>query len=412
MGENAGAASLFHSPHNTRRAQPPGGHPRSVFVSMLAAWTRTLDLTAAAVSATAPICEHARGVYDASSDPRVQKCHEQTAKACALREICTNDHTWVESIAPAVLGKPGEKLTYMIAGANKGFNVVSFLRRYANTTVTTRLWLEEQQRYLMGSNAHLPRIHRSRIVALSYATCGRCGGCHDQGAVSLASREVEVHAFELLPDNVAWLRWAFAAFGVRHTLTHAAVGNISGLVETPRGGVGMGYERASASMPSEGSAPPTQGAHLGRAVRLDDYMDQEDIAFAHVVAIDVEGWDGLVLHGLERALTAQRVGVLQAELNGARWVGATTRGLPFRETIDWMWGFGYGCFLETKSGCIHPVSDLCWHKGCGGNIVCGQGPYLRELQSLAQGCRQCSFEQISRHAGVSFSEAIARRAGR
>ena len=412
MGENAGAASLFHSPHNTRRAQPPGGHPRSVFVSMLAAWTRTLDLTAAAVSATVSTCEHTRGVYDATSDPRVQKCHEQTAKACALREICTNDHTWIESIAPAVLGKPGEKLTYMIAGANKGFNVVSFLRRYANTTVTTRLWLEEQQRYLMGSNAHLPRIHRSRIVALSYATCGRCGGCHDQGAVSLASREVEVHAFELLPDNVAWLRWAFAAFSVRHTLTHAAVGNISGLVETPRGGVGMGYERASASMPSEGSAPPTQGAHLGRAVRLDDYMDQEDIAFAHVVAIDVEGWDGLVLHGLERALTAQRVGVLQAELSGARWVGATTRGLPFRETIDWMWGFGYGCFLETKSGCIHPVSDLCWHKGCGGNIVCGQGPYLRELQSLAQGCRQCSFEQISRHAGVSFSEAIARRAGR
>ena len=174
----------------------------------------------------------------------------------------------------------------------------------------------------------------------------------------------------------------------------------------------MGYERASASMPLEGSAPPTQGAHLGRAVRLDDYMDQEDIAFAHVVAIDVEGWDGLVLHGLERALTAQRVGVLQAELSGAGWVGATPRGLPFRETIDWMWGFGYGCFLETKSGCIHPVSDLCWHKGCGGNIVCGQGPYLRELQSLAQGCRQCSFEQISRHAGVSFSEAIARRTGR
>ena len=65
---------------------------------------------------------------------------------------------------------------------------------------------------------------------------------------------------------------AFAAFGVRHTLTHAAVGNISGLVGTPRGGVGMGYERARASMPSEVAA--TQGAHLGRAVRLDDYMQQ------------------------------------------------------------------------------------------------------------------------------------------
>lgn len=158
--------------------------------------------------------------------------------------------------------------------------------------------------------------------------------------------------------------------------------------------------------------------HLGRAVRLDDYMQQEDIAFAHVVAIDVEGWDGLVLHGLERVLSAQRVGVLQAELNGAMWTGLT-RGLPFHETIEWLWALGYGCFAETKSGCILPVSDRCWQhysEGCGGrfggNIVCGQGPYLRELLSLAQGCRKCSFEQTSRPAGVRFSDLTARRAGR
>mmetsp|Transcript_66432 Transcript_66432/g.160381 ORF Transcript_66432/g.160381 Transcript_66432/m.160381 type:complete len:89 (-) Transcript_66432:909-1175(-) len=88
-------------------------------------------------------------------------------------------------------------------------------------------------------------------------------------------------------------------------------------------------------------------------------MQQEDTAFAHVVAIDVEGWDGLVLHGLERALSTQRVGVLQAELNRAGWVGSTPRGLPFRETIDWLWGFGYGCFLEAKSGRIHPLPDRC-----------------------------------------------------
>ena len=114
---------------------------------MLTAWTWALDLTAAFVGATSPTCEHTLTVKDASSDPRVQNCHEQTAKACALREICTDDHTWIESLAPAVLGKRGEKLTYMIAGANKGFNIVSFLRRYANTTVTARSWLEEQNRY-------------------------------------------------------------------------------------------------------------------------------------------------------------------------------------------------------------------------------------------------------------------------
>ena len=360
------------------------------------------------MGAKGPTCEFTLA-SDASSGPRVQKCHDQTAKLCALREICTNDRTWIESLAPALLGKPGETLTYMIAGANKGYNIVSFLRRYANTSVTARSWLEEQHRYLMGSGAHLPRA-----MGRSFAKCGRCGGCHDPDVISLASREVEVHAFELLPDNIAWLRWAFAAFGIRHTLTHAAVGNISGLVQTPSGGMGMGYEKARASMPSDGRA-----IHLGRAVRLDDYMQQEDIAFAHVVAIDVEGWDGLVLHGLERVLSVQRVGVLQAELSGAMWTGMTPRGLPFNETIAWLWAWGYGCFAETKSGCILPVSDRCWQhysEGCGGrfggNIVCGQGPYLRELLSLAQGCRKCSFEQISRPAGVSFSDSTARRAGR
>ena len=108
------------------------------------------------MGAKGPTCEFTLA-SDASSGPRVQKCHEQTAKLCALREICTNDRTWIESLAPALLGKPGETLTYMIAGANKGYNIVSFLRRYANTSVTARSWLEEQHRYLMGSGAHLPR---------------------------------------------------------------------------------------------------------------------------------------------------------------------------------------------------------------------------------------------------------------
>ena len=64
----------------------------------------------AVMGAKGPTCEFTLA-SDASSGPRVQKCHEQTAKLCALREICTNDRTWIESLAPALLGKPGETLT-------------------------------------------------------------------------------------------------------------------------------------------------------------------------------------------------------------------------------------------------------------------------------------------------------------
>ena len=132
------------------------------------------------------------------------RCHDPaTARAVLARdEICTNGTLWLERVAPALLHQPvagarqrggagGEgPLVYLSCGTNKGFGVVSFLRRYANTSFSTRDWWLALNHYRRTTH-----VRGSRKLGV---TCGHCGACHDTAAPPLAAREVAVHAFELL----------------------------------------------------------------------------------------------------------------------------------------------------------------------------------------------------------------------
>ena len=246
----------------------------------------------------------------------------------------------------------------------------------------------------IGKEAHV-RGSRKRGV-----TCGHCSACEDDGSVALAARELAVHAIELLPDNVHWLRWAFAHFGLRVALTHAAVGNVSGRSMTPNFGLGVGYEMARAGGAS---------GHPGRSVRLDDYFDEEEVRHVHVLSMDLESWDGLALRGLARSFGAQRVGLVEFEAKRQGWGAETARharlaaasgDLRLDQTVRWLGSFGYGCFFQTRSGCVVPISGACWQEAFGpptggGNALCAVGAPLSLQWKLSDECARCSAEQLA-----------------
>ena len=299
-------------------------------------------------------------------------------------DICSNDDVWLDAISGAVLSHPGP-VTYVSAGANKGFNIVHFLRRYGNVSLRASDWLHEQQHFLASfAGVRLAKGGKE------FMTCGRCGGCKDHHYAIKANREVNVHAFELVPENVAWLRWGFAHFGLRATVMHAAAGNYSGRVPTPNfGTVGFGFERAgipirSEQMEAEGSwrGPGWRNHHLGRAVRLGDYFDEEEVGFAHVVQIDCEGFDGMVLVGMAPWLRSGRVGAVQFENPPPPMsLGKVLRWMPPQ----------YACFLETTRPCVVPIApaqcgwvDAIDSPNLGGNVVCAlEGAYQDALWRVA-----------------------------
>lgn len=139
--------------------------------------------------------------------------HREAALGLAKGSRCPRDH-WHAAIE-ARLAR-GE-MTMMVVGANKGYGVLELLERYTATNVTGRAW---QQALLRTSHG-----------------CGRCCGiCDDcrarlnRGASTLAQRtqaSVRVHAFEILPANVAMMRAVVAHFGLPVEVHETAASNSS-----------------------------------------------------------------------------------------------------------------------------------------------------------------------------------------
>lgn len=334
-----------------------------------------------------------------------RRCFDAAVAARVLRseEICTNESVWLDAISEAVLAKPGP-IHYVSAGTNKGFNVVHFLRRYANTTVLPSDWLREQSQFLHASTT----VRKARGVD-KYLSCGRCGGCKDDHTPPVGSREVNVHAFELVPENVAWLRWAFARFALRANVVHAAAGNFSGRMPVPSlGAVGFGFERATVSVADhemvdgvESAGRPNRFSHFGRAVKLGEYFEEEELGFVHVVQIDCEGFDGLVVHGMAEPLRRGRVGVFQFEAsNGANWRRAPAGNQTLGNLLRWLPAH-YACFVEVRSACLVPIAPAhCgWIDGIeesqAHNVICAlDGAYQEALWRVVGRCVEWPLEKV------------------
>lgn len=132
-----------------------------------------------------------------------------------------------------------------------------------------------------------------------------------------------------------------------------AVSNESGTVYTRDSGH-PGYESVAAQH--------TAGRRTieRNTITLDSFFAQRGLQRAQLVSIDTEGWDGLVLHGMERVLTERRVDVVEFE-----YMRAWKRVLGERSlqaTLGYMESKGYPCFWQGNRGALAQASGKCWQE--------------------------------------------------
>ncbi len=270
----------------------------------------------------------------------------QDARRCARtihlahRSKCPTDE-WHDAVSPELarlaLRAPGNPATCHVravhVGANKGFKVASFEARYRRLRLGSRPISAEAW-------------HKAISAATQRGIVSACGMCQDCRASLPRVRHgcsTEVHAFELLDANVRLLRDAFASFGVRGSVTHAAVGNMTGVAFTrdPKGR--PGEEGASAK--TRRSGPHSSAV---RALTLDGWAEESGVRRIHELTIDAEGWDALVLEGAERLLSRRAVDLLEFEYNDrGKWsIGLRDRRY-LKRVLAQLHGLGYGCFWQA-----------------------------------------------------------------
>ena len=171
------------------------------------------------------------------------------------------------------------------------------IQRVTPANFTNQDWLQAMREFHKGP------IHTA---------CGACRACQDAPApklpdVAARPRHLEVHAFEMLTTNTAWLRWAFELFRVNGNITQAVVSNITRrnafFVPRPsRARLGMENGLAFASSTAIRARHQSRFEHMN-TISLDDYISRNRIGHVHLISIDTEGFDALVLEGLDATLS-------------------------------------------------------------------------------------------------------------
>jgi len=248
----------------------------------------------------------AAGASHATASHCETAAQREAALHLAKLSRCPTDH-WHAAIE-ARLASPS--MTMLVVGANKGYGVLELLQRYTATNVSGVDWQQQLQS--------------------SHAKCGRCCGiCNDcrarltRGLLPHARRAtaaVRVHAFEVLPVNVAMLRAVTARFGLHAQVeVHAhAVSNSSADMELAgrnpwRNSKHPGYECATPSfrpvarphLARPASAGPGarqkrnkgSGAIALQATTVDAFVAARRVERVHVLEVDANGMDALVLEG-------------------------------------------------------------------------------------------------------------------
>lgn len=243
-------------------------------------------------------------------------------------------------------------------GANKGYNLVDYAQRYTETNVTKRAWLR------LLTHASPPCVH----------TCGgQCNAAYERKqkpAAGAERRRLELHAFEVMPANSELLQQLVAATGLPAEVHRVAVGNASsGSIFIPV--LGSGSERASVSLApppaTSTSGSSSTGKQAGGGVQqlasvpmttVDAFMTTRRITRTQFVSIDTEGFDGLVLQGMQRTLSERRVDIIEFEysVRWFKWLGR--QGL--QHTLDGLLMKGYSCFWQDRRGQLAEASGACW----------------------------------------------------
>jgi FkbM family methyltransferase len=173
-------------------------------------------------------------------------------------------------------------------------------------------------------------------------------------AASRVGRSGRVVAVEPDPHNFRLLGRGIRANGwTQVTALNAAAGAESGAARLYKSGANLGDHRLYADGEARGRA-----AVKVPVIRLDDLFGPGQLAPPEVVKLDVQGYEGHVVRGLERVLAAGRPMAVLTEF----WPhGMANAGTDPREDLATFRRHGFGCYRPVADGSVRPVGwDEVW----------------------------------------------------
>lgn len=264
-------------------------------------------------------------------------------------------------------------MVYVNVGVNKGYNVAAMARIFANASFTGKDWLQKMR-------AHM-QAHRFKGFSWRPLDCGNCKDCNEVYA-PLATRSLQIHAFDVVPELVQWVREASRTFGLTDvTVVHAAVSHEPGVLYVPPALFGSETTQTqSTDVVGVAEMDRRQPSKLlpVNATTLDAYAEAASLKRIHLVSIDAELHDGEVIEGMKGLLERHSVDVVEFEYQSP-FAGRWTRSL--QETLDLFDTRGYGCFWQCERVLV-PISGQCFRPpfvNASGNIVCAHGRSMAAL---------------------------------
>ena len=270
-------------------------------------------------------------------------------------------------------------------GANKGFNVNSFLQAFQQGWVTSAT---QWHNSLFSSNTSdhsrggehpysEPSFHNDHPRVPAF--CGACAACLELAPARRGASNVTVLAVELMSTTVRLLRRNFERFGVPGQVIHGAASSEEGTVQmrvAPPGEEGLGLDV------KRGWAWRLGGTETVRKTTVDALTREATIGKVDLLSIDAEGHDDEVLRGAEETLN--RTTIVEFEYH---FVGLwATR--PLSATIARLEALRFQCFWQGNSGrlahanadeCLVSLSERFWS-----NLVCTREPkVLRIFEAFA-----------------------------
>ena len=254
---------------------------------------------------------------------------------------------WQERSPPLIPTTPSPVL--IAVGANKGYPLVDFFRRHAAVEgLDHRAWHAALQQAPLQKESDL---------------CGPCRDCDALPPKVGGGGRARAYALEVLPSNVALMRHAARHFNLSARVFHVAV---AGPNETEYLGVDpnqAGFEVGAAMLQRDSGW--TRRTVKVRSVTVDGFMREQEISHAHYVAVDAEGWDALVIEGMDEALEHKRVDILTFEYHGLGFWNDDPaenfgQGKTLAATLRRLQAFGYACFWQGEDDTLPPASPPCW----------------------------------------------------
>ena len=260
--------------------------------------------------------------------------------ALAENSNCPSER-WLDLVSP-IIAEPN--MVILNVGANKGFNVNSFLNRFQRGwNITNAAW-----------HGHSPS-----------AGCGVCGACEREVDLLYGRANVYALAVEMASANYENLQTLFATFKVPGDVIHAAGGAQPGVA----------YEPANLTLGTEHWGIQAHGIEI-TMVSVDQLVAERKLDSVDLLSIDTEGHDAPVLRGSAKTLEKRIAKIVEFEYHG---VGAWATGEKLGDVISMMRRYRYTCFWQSNGGQLSPFFPQCaavYEFGMWSNVVCATDPKI------------------------------------